>query len=234
MKNKIIAIVLLIALATVAALAYATGGSATGPPAKITICHVAGLASDPANYITLELPPQAVYGNGGHFNENGTPQAGHEQDSFGACDPPEPPTDLCPEEGVQTELPCATDPPVEPPVEPPVTPPGHECKPANPDGSPGGKDGKPGNDDCAADPVDPPATVTPPVTTPPAVTAPPVTSTAVTPPQAKPVVKIKPSVKQPKADKPPVKIVKVTKKKNGIVVIKTSDGKTHTGVMGSG
>jgi len=33
----------------------------------------------------LTLPHVAVHGTAGHFFENGTPQAGHEQDYFGAC-----------------------------------------------------------------------------------------------------------------------------------------------------
>ena len=55
---------------------------------QITICHVAGLASDPANYNTLTISINAALG---HFYENGTPKAGHEQDSLGACQPPPPP-----------------------------------------------------------------------------------------------------------------------------------------------
>lgn len=57
------------------------------PPTFITFCHVAGLAEDPANTITLTLPEQAVFGQAGHFNENGTPKAGHEQDYLGECEP---------------------------------------------------------------------------------------------------------------------------------------------------
>jgi TolB protein len=48
---------------------------------RYTICHAAGLADEPANWVILRDPPwQAVFGQAGHFNENGTPQAGHEQD----------------------------------------------------------------------------------------------------------------------------------------------------------
>jgi hypothetical protein len=87
-----------------AALVYSVPAMATENE-KITICHVAGLASDPANYITLTISVNAVYGPGGHFNENGTPQAGHEEDSFGACNPP-PPVDVCTNlEGNQSEVP---------------------------------------------------------------------------------------------------------------------------------
>ncbi len=48
---------------------------------RYTICHVAGLAAQPANYIILrDMPWQAIFGQAGHFEENGTPRAGHEQD----------------------------------------------------------------------------------------------------------------------------------------------------------
>ena len=52
------------------------------PSEKITICHVAGRKDDAANYITLEISPQAL---NGHFDENGTPKAGHEEDYLGPC-----------------------------------------------------------------------------------------------------------------------------------------------------
>lgn len=59
---------------------------------KITICHATGAGK----YVTLVLPPKAVYGSkerSGHFNENGTPAAGHEDDYLGPClPPPTPPT----------------------------------------------------------------------------------------------------------------------------------------------
>ncbi len=49
--------------------------------ARYTICHVAGLAEQPANYVILrDMPWQAIFGQAGHFFENGTPRAGHEQD----------------------------------------------------------------------------------------------------------------------------------------------------------
>jgi hypothetical protein len=55
---------------------------------KVTICHAAGLA-DTDQYVELTVAGQAVYGasgDAGHFDENGTPLAGHEQDYFGPCD----------------------------------------------------------------------------------------------------------------------------------------------------
>jgi len=60
--------------------------TAMGKPEKIVICHAAGQGGT-ENFVTLELSAQAVYGNGGHFEENGTPSAGHEGDHLGACSP---------------------------------------------------------------------------------------------------------------------------------------------------
>jgi hypothetical protein len=54
---------------------------------KITICHAAG-QNGTTHFETLEISENAVYGrngNAGHFSENGTPQAGHENDYMGAC-----------------------------------------------------------------------------------------------------------------------------------------------------
>lgn len=53
----------------------------------VTICHGAG-QDDTTQFVTLTLARNAVYqdqGNGGHFYENGTPKAGHEQDYLGEC-----------------------------------------------------------------------------------------------------------------------------------------------------
>lgn len=110
--------------ASVAMLVYAAPALATDeePEHKVTICHVAGLASDPANYITLTISENAVYGrNGeaGHFEENGTPRAGHEEDTFGECNPPPPPFDQCPNiPGNQPEgYDCIVDDDPPPPVD---------------------------------------------------------------------------------------------------------------------
>ena len=51
---------------------------------KVTICHASG-QDDTTHFVTLEISENAVYGNGGHFEENGTPQSGHERDHFGPC-----------------------------------------------------------------------------------------------------------------------------------------------------
>ncbi len=131
-----------IALGSAAMLAVGglTASATNGPPPKIVICHVAGSADDPANYITLELPYQAVYGIGGHFNEDGTTQAGHEQDTLGACNPP-PPDDDPP-----TVTPTPTPTPTTPTSTPTPTPPVDRCPPGMVPTN--GKDGEPGNDEC--------------------------------------------------------------------------------------
>lgn len=111
----VIVFILLTAVATIV-LFYVTPTSAEGTEPKhekVTICHVAGRADDPANKVTLTLDEHALRG---HFDENGTPQAGHEQDTFGPCaetppptEEPEPepePKDICPNlAGPQPELP---------------------------------------------------------------------------------------------------------------------------------
>jgi len=51
---------------------------------KVTICHAAGRVGT-THYIELTIGYSAVFGPGGHFNENGTPQAGHELDYLGPC-----------------------------------------------------------------------------------------------------------------------------------------------------
>lgn len=54
-------------------------------PVFITFCHAAGQAGT-TQFVTLTLPEQAVFGQAGHFNEDGTPQAGHEDDYLGECE----------------------------------------------------------------------------------------------------------------------------------------------------
>ena len=51
---------------------------------KVTLCHAAGLAGT-THYNTITVGWPAAYGPGGHFYENGTPRAGHEQDYLGPC-----------------------------------------------------------------------------------------------------------------------------------------------------
>lgn len=53
-------------------------------PEFVTICHATGLAGTD-HFVTLTIPYNAVYGQAGHLNENGTTQAGHEEDYVGEC-----------------------------------------------------------------------------------------------------------------------------------------------------
>ncbi len=46
---------------------------------KVTICHAAGLDGT-THYIKITVGYPAAFGPSGHFYENGTPRAGHEQD----------------------------------------------------------------------------------------------------------------------------------------------------------
>ena len=93
-----------------------------GKPDFVTFCRVAGSEKNTANTVTLTLPYNAVFGQAGHFNENGTPNAGHEEDYLGPCQAAPPPTDVCPNiDGNQAEVPegmvkdeqgdCVTPPP---------------------------------------------------------------------------------------------------------------------------
>lgn len=68
------------------ALLFATAQVVRGND-KVTICHAAGQAGT-TKYVTLNISENAVYGPAGHFNENGTPQAGHEEDYLGPCKTP--------------------------------------------------------------------------------------------------------------------------------------------------
>jgi LPXTG cell wall anchor motif len=76
-------------LAIALAAGLAVGGvrpSLAGNPGhdKVTICHAAGREGT-THYVELTIGYNAVYGPGGHFNEDGTPQAGHERDYLGPC-----------------------------------------------------------------------------------------------------------------------------------------------------
>ena len=105
---------------------------AHGNPEKVTICHAAGLAGT-TKYVTLTISYNAVYGPGGHFNENGTTQAGHEEDYLGPCEGDE--TETTDTETTETETTTTTDVDRCPPGEGPFA----------------GKDGEPGNQECCPD-----------------------------------------------------------------------------------
>lgn len=52
---------------------------------KVTICHAAGRETT-THFVTLTIAWNAVFGQAGHFYENGTPRAGHEHDYLGECE----------------------------------------------------------------------------------------------------------------------------------------------------
>jgi hypothetical protein len=58
--------------------------TALGKPDEVTICHAAGLQGSD-QFVTLSIAYPAAFGNGGHLNEDGTAQAGHEGDHLGPC-----------------------------------------------------------------------------------------------------------------------------------------------------
>ena len=101
--------------AIVGALAFTVSASA-GQPEMITICHAAGREGT-TQYVTLTLPYPAVYGQAGHFYENGTPRAGHEQDYLGACiTPSATPTNTEVPSGTPTNTAVPTDSPTPTPT----------------------------------------------------------------------------------------------------------------------
>lgn len=51
---------------------------------KVTICHAAG-QDGTTHFNTISVGYPAAYGPAGHFYENGTPRAGHEDDYLGEC-----------------------------------------------------------------------------------------------------------------------------------------------------
>ena len=78
--NKLIVVIGL----TAALLSGVAVSALADPPEKVTICHAAGQEGT-TKFVTLTLPFNAVYGQAGHFNEDGTTQAGHEDDYEGPC-----------------------------------------------------------------------------------------------------------------------------------------------------
>ena len=60
-------------------------------PEKVTLCHAAGQEGT-LQFTTLTIAYNAAFGQAGHFNEDGTPTAGHENDYLGACNVQQEPT----------------------------------------------------------------------------------------------------------------------------------------------
>ena len=87
-------------LAAIVAAIVVFFASSAGASNKVTICHAAGLDGT-LKYVELTIDSHAVYKEqGGHFYENGTPRAGHEDDYFGPCGS---------EETTTTSTPSTTD-----------------------------------------------------------------------------------------------------------------------------
>jgi hypothetical protein len=68
-------------------LAFFGAASASADPAgdKVTICHATGSATNPFNAITVSVTSGDLTGalaKSGHFDANGNPASGHEQDFF--------------------------------------------------------------------------------------------------------------------------------------------------------
>lgn len=85
---------------------------------KVTICHAAGQAGT-TKFVTITVDRNALKG---HFDEKGTPLAGHEQDYMGACKDPSPSPSAKPSESAkpsQSAKPTAS--PVAAPTEKPAT-----------------------------------------------------------------------------------------------------------------
>jgi hypothetical protein len=56
---------------------------------EVCICHAAG-QDGTTHFVTVCANRTAIFGQAGHFYEDGTPRAGHEQDKLGPCDEPTP------------------------------------------------------------------------------------------------------------------------------------------------
>ncbi len=202
-----------VGVALLLAAGFATAGlrpAIGGNEDNITICHAAGQEGT-THFVTLTISPNAVFGPGGHFNEDGTPQAGHEQDYMGPCrtdtttttTTTEPPTTTTTTETTTTTTTTTTEPPGGP-----RCPPGQEPT--------AGKDGEPGNQECEFPPTQTTTTTSPPPTTtsPPTETAPTETTpTAPVPTTAEPtstvsedppLVVAKPKPKHAKPKPPPL------------------------------
>lgn len=99
MRRLLAIITVLLLTLGLAAPALATGRG------KVTLCHAAGLEGT-TKYVTITVGYPAAYGPAGHFYENGTPRAGHEQDYLGECI--EPTTTTTEPTTTTTEVPPST------------------------------------------------------------------------------------------------------------------------------
>jgi len=81
---------IVVALGLVVALkATSVRQAQADPEDKVTICHAAG-QDGTTKFVEITASRNAIFGQAGHFYENGTPRAGHEQDYLGPCNRPSP------------------------------------------------------------------------------------------------------------------------------------------------
>lgn len=104
-----------------AALLIALAGSASVSAGqdKVTLCHAAGLDGT-TQYVTITVAYPAAFGEAGHFFENGTPRAGHEEDYLGPCIESSPSPSASPEPSVEPSSP--PPPPPTPSPDPSASP----------------------------------------------------------------------------------------------------------------
>ncbi len=65
-------------------VAFRPSDASAGKPEMVTLCHAAGQEGT-LQFTTMTISWNAAFGQAGHFNEDGTPAAGHENDYLGAC-----------------------------------------------------------------------------------------------------------------------------------------------------
>lgn len=121
MKRTIITLLAVVAILLAGAASVRAGD-------KVVLCHAAGLDGT-THYVTLEVGWPAAYGPAGHFYENGTPRAGHEQDYLGACLTPTPSPTTEPSSTPSPTFTPSPSPTSSPPPEPTATPPGPQDSP---------------------------------------------------------------------------------------------------------
>ncbi len=120
MKKFVIATMLMVSLAF-------AGTVIAKQSDKVYVCHAAGRAGT-LKYVTLHVPATSTGYPKGHFTENGTQEAGHEQDYLGKCVTSEPSPTPTPEptnEPTATPVPTGTPTPTPtntPSAEPTATP----------------------------------------------------------------------------------------------------------------
>lgn len=110
-------------LVTVAAIALAGSSNALATKSdKVYVCHATSSEFNP--YVTLYVPATETGYPQGHFTENGTQEAGHEEDYLGQC------------QSNPTPSPTSSATPVPPPPTPSPTPEPSESPSATPSPAP--------------------------------------------------------------------------------------------------